>query len=127
MTATVFDVFTEKTFEYLTISRGEVYGNRIVDSKVLSGIVKIKEGMQTQTNQEVRDSSSRIHAHPSDFAGLTSQQIIGNGVRYDGADYTITDMTEGANFDDGTIEHITLILERSDFTDYKIEGTNDGD
>jgi len=42
---TVFDMFVEAPFEYLTISRGEVYGNRIIGQKTLRGIVKIKEGM----------------------------------------------------------------------------------
>lgn len=112
---TVFDTFKEAPFIYLTISRGEVYGNRITDQKTLKGIVKIKEGMISQTNQETRKSNSTVHVHSEDFADLTREQIIGNGIRYNGADYSIIGVTEGRNFDTNEVEHLTLTLERADF------------
>lgn len=117
----VFDLFKEVQFSYLTISRGEVYGNRITDIDELSGIVKIREGMTTQNNQETRDSNSTVHVHPEDFAGLTCEDIVGNGIRYNGADYSIIGVTEGRNFDTNEVEHLTLTLERADFTNYEIE------
>lgn len=113
---TVFDMFKEVPFIYLTISRGEVYGNRITDQKTLKGVVKIKEGMISQTNQETRRSNNTVHVHPEDFANLTREQIIGNGIRYNGADYSIIGVTEGRNFDTNKIEHLTLTLDRADFT-----------
>ena len=119
--ATVFDVFKEVSFVYLTISRGEVYGNRIVSQKTLSGIVKIREGMNNQMSRENRESSSTVHVHPEDFADLTREEIIGNGIQYGGADYSIVGMTEGRNFETNTVEHLTLTLERANFTDFKID------
>lgn len=112
---TVFDMFSEISFEYLTISRGEVYGNRVIDHKTLQGVVKIKEGIISQTNQETRKSNSTVHVHPEDFADLTREQIIGNGIRYGGADYSIIGVTEGRNFDINEVEHLTLTLERAEF------------
>ena len=112
---TVFDVFREQAFVYLEISRGEVYGNRIVSQKKLRGIVKIREGMTNQVNRENRDSNSTVHVHPEDFANLTREDIIGNGIRYNDTDYSIVGMTEGKNFDTGTVEHLTLTLERANY------------
>ena len=121
--ATVFDIFKEVSFVYLTISRGEVYGNRIVNQKTLNGVVKIREGMTNQMNRETRDSSSTVHVHPEDFAGLTREEIIGNGIQYGGADYSIVGMTEGRNFETNEVEHLTLTLERANFTNFKIEAS----
>lgn len=112
---TVFDMFSEVPFEYLTISRGEVYGNRIISQKTLHGIVKIKEGMISQSNQEIRKSNSTVHVHPEDFKGMSCEQIIGNGIRYGGADYSIIGVTEGRNFDTNEVEHLTLTLERAEY------------
>lgn len=112
---TVFDMFSEVPFEYLTISRGEVYGNRIISQKTLHGIVKIKEGMISQGNQEIRKSNSTVHVHPEDFTGLTCEQIIGNGICYGSADYSIIGVTEGRNFDTNKVEHLTLTLERAEY------------
>ena len=112
---TVFDMFVEVPFEYLTISRGEVYGNRIIGQKTLRGIVKIKEGIISQGNQEIRKSNNTVHVHPEDFVGLTCEQIIGNGIRYNNADYSIIGVTEGSNFDTNEIEHLTLTLERAEY------------
>lgn len=112
---TVFDTFKEAPFIYLAISRGEVYGNRITDQKTLKGIVKIKEGMISQTNQETRKSNNTIHVHPEDFADSVHEQIVGNGIRYGGVDYSIIGVTEGRNFDTNEVEHLTLTLERADF------------
>lgn len=112
---TVFDMFVEVPFEYLTISRGEVYGNRIISQKTLRGIVKIKEGMVSQGNQETRKSSNTVHVHPEDFVDLTCERIIGNGIRYNNADYSIVGVTEGRNFDTNEIEHLTLTLERAEY------------
>ena len=120
---TVFDVFREDYFIYLEISRGEVYGNRIVSQKKLRGVVKIREGMTNQLNREDRESNSTVHVHPENFAKMTREEIIGNGIRYNDTDYSIVGMTEGKNFDTGTVEHLTLTLERANFTSYKIEGT----
>lgn len=121
---TVFDVFREEAFVFLKISRGEVYGNRIVSQKKLRGIVKIREGMTTQVNREDRESNSTVHVHPEDFANLTREDIIGNGIRYGNADYSIVGMTEGRNFETNTVEHLTLTLESANFTNYRIEGRN---
>lgn len=111
----VFEAFSEVALEYLEISRGEVYGNRIVGRKTIHGIVKIKEGMTSQGNQETRKSNSTVHVHPKDFMGISREKIIGNGIRYDNVDYSIIGVTEGRNFDNNTVEHLTLTLERAEY------------
>lgn len=118
---TVFDLFKEVEFDYLTISRGEVYGNRITADNKLMGVVKIREGMTTQNNQETRETNSMVHVHPEDFTGLACEDIVGNGIRYNDTDYSIIGVTEGRNFDTNEVEHLTLTLERANFTNFKID------
>lgn len=112
--ATVFDVFSEQPFVYLEISRGEVYGNRIVAETELQGVVKIRSGMEQQQNIENRNSSSTIHAHPEDF-DIPVADIVGNGVRVNDIEYSITAVTEGRNFDTNLVEHLTFTLERAEY------------
>jgi hypothetical protein len=112
---TVFEAFREIDYSYLEISRGEVYGNRILNETPLRGVFKLRSGMTQVNNQETRESSATLHVHPEDFKSATSEEIVGNGVRYDGKDYTIIGMTEGRNFGTGTTEHLTFTLERAEY------------
>jgi hypothetical protein len=111
---TVFDVFQETPYAYLTISRGEVYGNRIVSEAPRTGVFKLRSGMAQNNNQETRESSATLHSHPKDFE--VGEEIVGNGVRHAGKDYAIIGVTEGRNFDTDVVEHLTLTLERADFS-----------
>lgn len=111
--ATVFDVFREDSYTYLTISRGKVFGNRIVNTQTLQGIIKIRNGMTRNGNVELYGGDlavdkPTIHAHPEDFSSVDA--IIGNGVEYNGKTYDIVGVTEGKNFDDGKVGHLTLTL-----------------
>ena len=110
---TVFDVFREEPLSYLTIDRGGVYGNRIVGKKAIYGIFKDREGRTSLSNQELYESSATVHVHPKDFNRVS--EIVGNGIRRGDKDYAIIGMTEGRNFDDGSIEHLTLTLERAEY------------
>ena len=110
---TVFDAFKQVTYTYLVISRGETLGNRIVSESDHLGVFKLRSGMTQVMNQETRDSSATLHVHPEDIAD--GDEIVGNGVRYAGKEYSITGMTEGRNFDTNEIEHYTLTLGRAGY------------
>lgn len=116
---TVFDVFREDAFTYLTIKRGQVFGNQVVDTKELKGVIKVRSGF-TRTGQNMELPGGKnisdhptIHAHPEDFSD--DNPIIGNGVRYNGLDYEIIGVTYGRNFDNGAVEHLTLTLREADY------------
>lgn len=111
---TVFDLFREVEMEFLTISRGDVYGNRIIDEKPIMGIFKDKSGMNSMANQETRESNATVHVHPEDFTD-DIPEIVGNGIRYKGKEYSIIGATEGRNFDTNEVEHIKLTLERANY------------
>lgn len=114
---TVFDVFKQVDYKYLEISRGEVYGNRIVSATPLKGVFKLRNG-QTESpanDMEVRNSSATLHAHPEDFDDVNT--LVGNGIRYDGQIYEVKNVTGGMNFDNGQMEHLTLTLEVADYVD----------
>ena len=116
--ATVFDVFREVEYEYLTISRGTVYGNRVVTSTPLMGVFKLRSGM-TQGTRELATSAATIHAHPEDFTDI--DEIVGNGVAFGGETYRIAGVTAGTNFDNGVTEHLTLTLEVESYDNYPLE------
>lgn len=109
---TVFDAFSEVDMTYLTVKRGQVRGNEIIAEKTIRGIFKVREGM-IAGSQEVRQSTATVHAHPEDFA--EGDEIVGNGIRYDGKEYAIIGMTEGRNFETNQVEHIKLTLERQNY------------
>ena len=109
---TVFDVFEEVPFAYIVLSRGTVYGNEPRIEKCLTGIFKQREGKETAENIEYPNSSATLHVHPEDFD--KPSEVVGNAVRVNGITYDITNMTRGTNFDDGTTEHLTLTLQRTD-------------
>lgn len=112
--ATVFDVFREEEFDYLTIERGTVRGNIISSEQTLRGVVKLREGM-IQGTQELAQSSATIHAHPEDFSSV--DEPVGNAVRFNGLTYRISGVTGGKNFDNGQMEHYTLTLAREEELD----------
>lgn len=112
---TVFDVFKEVDYVYLEISKGEVYGNRVVSAVPLRGVFKYRTG-QTESpvnDMEVFNSSATLHAHPEDFSDVNG--LVGNGIRYDGQNYEIKNVTGGMNFETGQMEHLTLTLEVANY------------
>lgn len=114
---TVFDVFVQVPYEFLTIKRGQVYGNRIVDSKSLMGVFKLKSGMDKSNGMELLDSDATLHAHPEDFANINTNSLVGQGVRVNGQDYSIEGVSEGFNYDNGVLEHIYMRLQKAQFVE----------
>lgn len=96
---------------YIDLARARVYGDLIKESKTIRGIFKVRSGMTTTNGAEASSSSATVHVHPEDFDGIND--IVGNGIVYNGADYEITGITEGRNFDNNQVEHYTLTLERA--------------
>ena len=108
--STVFDVFREVPLTYLVLNRARVYGNLIVSTKDITGVFKVRGGMNTVNGLEAKDSSATAHVHPQDFDNI--DDIVGNGIRYNGVDYEIVGLTEGRNFATNAVEHYTLTLNR---------------
>jgi hypothetical protein len=110
---TVFDLFEEVPYTFLEVSRGGVYGNRIVNTTGASGVFKLRNETVQTNNQELAQSAATLHIHPNEaFAAV---DMVGQGVRVDGIDYEIVGQTGGRNFDTGELEHYTLTLQRTDF------------
>lgn len=113
---TVFDVFEETPYQFLEISRGGVYGNVISETYSATGVFKLRNDMIQVNNQELRQSAATLHVHPTETF-LTGNDV-GQGVRVEGQDYEIIGETAGRNFDTGELEHYTLSLQRSDFSEF---------
>lgn len=115
--ATVFDVFAEVSYTFLSISRGNVYGNRITGRRELKGVFKLKNGMTSTNNMELMDADATLHAHPEDFAQEEINSLIGQGVEVNGTQYSIEGISAGTNFDNGVIEHLYMRLQKADFVE----------
>lgn len=120
---TVFDLFDEVPYQFLEVSRGGVYGNRITAVHDATGVFKRRNGKLQSNNQELRQSASTLHIHPDEpfIANITVDGkilFVGHGIRVGGVDYEIAGDTGGSNFDDGEIEHYTLTLRNADYSEY---------
>lgn len=120
---TVFDYFQESLYEFLEISRGGVYGNRITAVHDASGVFKLRSNIVQSNNQELHQSSSTLHIHPDEpfIADITvdgKTHFVGHGIRIDGVDYEIVGGTAGRNYDNGELEHYTLTLQNADYSAY---------
>lgn len=112
---TVFDIFVEKPYTFLEISKGEVYGNRVTKETEFMGVFKLRATSSTSNNIEFRQSNATLHAHPEDYDGWDTADLVGQGIAYDGINYEITNVTGGMNFDTGVMEHLTFTLERASY------------
>jgi len=63
---TIFDNFDTIPYTFLTISRGGVYGNKILFRTDATGVFKLRSGMNTQNNQETRQSDATLHIRPTE-------------------------------------------------------------
>lgn len=113
---TVFTSFKIIPYDFLEISRGTVYGNKIVASKDgLTGVFKLRSNSSNSNNIELYNSSATLHTRPEDYEGISFADLVGQGVRVEGVTYSITNVTEGKNFNNGVTEHLTFTLERAEF------------
>ena len=112
----VFEAFPDNLvpYRFLKLSRGEVYGNRIVKSRDLIGLFKSRAGIVSVGDRETRESSSTMHVKPEDFeiTGALEDFFVGNGIEYLGSQFEIIGATEGKNHE-GVVEHFRLTLERT--------------
>lgn len=114
---TVFDVFKQVPYQFLTVSRGNVYGNMITAKRELMGVFKLKSNIAEKEDMELLKSDATLHAHPEDFAGMNTNSLVGQGVRVNGQDYSIEGVSEGMNFDNGVLEHIYMRLQKAKFVE----------
>lgn len=63
---TVFDVFDVSPYTFLEISRGGVYGNRIINTLDSLGVFKLRNEMVQVNNQESRQSNATLHIYPNE-------------------------------------------------------------
>lgn len=112
----VFDVFDLTPYTFLEVTRGGVYGNVITASHEADGVFKLRNEMVQVNNQEVRQSAATLHVRPDE--AFISSIAVGQGVRCMGQDYEIIGQTGGKNYDDGEMEHYTLTLQNTDYSEY---------
>lgn len=115
MVVSVFDVFNQVDYTYLTISRGGVAGNTITSQISAKGVFKLSTGFLRGV-QEQKQADARLHIKPSE--SFADDDLIGQGIRVNNQDYVIVSQTRGDNRHVGITEHYTLTLQETDWSDY---------
>lgn len=113
MDQTVFDVFVEQDYTFLRVNRGTVKGDIVIEETNSTGVFKLRHGMNAADDQETKSSEATLHIHPNE--PFISTGLIGHGIRHDGKEYEIVNITAGRNFDNSIIEHWRLTLQAADF------------
>lgn len=113
---TVFEQFTSDNYDFQTVERGTVEGNKITNTVTHQGVFKLRSGM-VQGEREVELSDATLHVHPEDYEGMTADDLVGNGIRYKGVNYRIAGVTEGKDFDTGEVEFYRLTLNKEEQTE----------
>lgn len=111
----VFDVFKQTPYVFLTIAQSRIKGDTITNERGLMGIFKDKSGSVQNGNMESIESTATLHVHPEDFKDWSTGQFIGQGVRINGVDYAISGATAGMNYETGELEHYRLTLQKANF------------
>lgn len=114
----VFEAFPERltAYQFLSISRGGVYGNVITASYNAEGVFKLRNEQIMVNNQELKQSAATLHIRPSET--FASNDMVGQGIRVEGQDYEIIGQTGGDNYANGEREHYRLSLQNSDYSDF---------
>ena len=105
---TVFNYFGSVDYYYLITGNSTVKGDVILSAEEHSGIFKLRDGM-VEGDRELRTSSATLHVHPEDYEN--PEELVGNGILYDGVFYEIIGCTAGTNFDTHEVEHYRLTLQ----------------
>lgn len=105
---TVFDLFGSVSYKYLVTSHSTINGDVIQSAATHQGIFKLRDGM-VEGERELRTSDATLHVHPQDFE--TPEDLVGNGILYNGVFYEIVGSTAGTNFNTHTVEFYRLTLE----------------
>lgn len=111
----VFGVFKQIPYVFLTIAQSRIKGDTIVAERELMGVFKDKSGSVQSGNMESIESTAALHVHPEDFAGWSTGRFIGQGVRVNGVEYAISGATAGMNYETGELEHYRLTLQKANF------------
>jgi hypothetical protein len=112
----IFDAFELSPYTFLEVSRGGVYGNVITATHQAEGVFKLRNEMVMVNNQELKQSAATLHVRPDE--SFITNDLVGQGVSVEGQDYEIIGQTGGMNYEDGELEHYTLTLQNSDFSEY---------
>lgn len=112
---TVFDVFVNTPYTFLTISRGGVQGDGITARTEAMGVFKLRSGMNVSNDQETKTSDATLHIKPSE--PFVSTGLVGHGIENQGRTYEIVGNTGGMNFDTGVMEHYRVTLQERGFED----------
>lgn len=118
MDVNVFDVFDLSDYTFFKLSRGSVIGNVIDEQYEAQGVFKLRSDLVRGDNAETKDSNATLHIRPTEaFLAAVDNNLVGHGIVCQGKTYEIIGQTGGKNFHNGNLEHYTVTLQESDFSE----------
>lgn len=113
----VFTAFQTVNYSFLLLKSGTVRGNVAVQEFAATGVLKTRDGMNQNGNQEAITSDATMHIRPTEaFIAAVGGNMIGHGIKAaeNGHEqtYRIVGQRGGMNFDSGELEFYLVTLKR---------------
>lgn len=110
-TMDVFSLFKTTPYTFLVLGQGGIRGNKVLSSHDAIGIFKLRRGLTQGRDVQNATSTATLHIKPSESFLVGLNDLVGNGVTVNNQSYRIVGVTNGMNFDNNVLEHITLTLQ----------------
>ena len=107
----IFSSFKTTPYSFIVYNQTSIYGNVGVEEAQAEGVFKLRRGLSSTAIGENPNSTATLHIRPSEAFRNGRSTLIGNGIKVNGLEYRIVGETEGFNFDNNVLEHITLTLQ----------------
>jgi hypothetical protein len=111
MTMDVFSFFRTTPYTFQKFAKGTARGNKVVQEYQAEGVFKLRRGLTMGQNMQNANSTATLHIRPTEPFLDDVNDLVGNGIQYNGKDYRIVGVTEGMNFHTNVLEHLMLTLQ----------------
>jgi hypothetical protein len=107
----VFSLFETTPYTFQVLGQGGIYGNKVLETHNAEGIFKLRRGITQGRDMQNATSTATLHIRSTESFLEGLSDLAGNGIQYKGQNYRIVGVTDGTNFDNNVLEHITLTLQ----------------
>lgn len=113
----IFTTFKTTPYTFIKYGQGGIYGNTSLQEWNAEGVFKLRRGVSNTALGENPTSTATLHIKPVEgfLSGLGD--IEGHGIKVNDNEYRIVGVTEGFNYTNNVLEHITLTLQVEEPTD----------
>lgn len=107
----IFSTFRTTPYTFVVYNQTSIYGNKGTSTFEADGVFKLRRGLSSTSIGENPNSTATLHIRPSEAFRSGLSTLVGHGIRVNGKEYRIMGETEGFNYTNNVLEHITLTLQ----------------